>query len=169
MWIYNDKRVANVGDLPDNAIGFIYQITNKDNGKHYIGMKELYMWKTCGKSKFLLAKERGDATRRYKNKSKSKPGAPVWVHQVRGERDWLTYNGSNAELLEDIKNGANLSKEIWETAECKKKLTFLELEALIKMDVLRDAKNYYNSNILGKFFPRDITCQYGSEEDTSTS
>ena len=36
MWIYKDKEIT---DLPDDCVGFVYQITNTTNGRMYIGKK----------------------------------------------------------------------------------------------------------------------------------
>ena len=103
-------------------------------------------------------KEQGLEVAKHKNKKKSKKGFPVWVYKGKMESDWLKYTGSNAELQEDIKNGAIIEKHIWEFANCNKLLTFLEVEAQFKMDVIRDSKKFYNGNILGKFFPGDLKC-----------
>ena len=36
MWIYNDKKIT---ELPEDCVGFVYQITNTINGRMYIGKK----------------------------------------------------------------------------------------------------------------------------------
>ena len=160
MWEYDDKQVTGLVDLPEDAMGFIYCIYNLTTGKDYIGKKNLRAWKQVSKKKYEELDKLGFRVKRHKNKSKSKAGKPVWVYSALLETDWQSYTGSNKELNEHIKRGDTIRKVIWEVSECPKKLTFLEFEALVKLDVLRDNEKYYNGNILGKFFPNDLTCNY---------
>ena len=52
MWLYNNKKIKSIDDFPSEAIGFIYKITNEDNGKVY------YRRKTCrGFTKKKLTKK----------------------------------------------------------------------------------------------------------------
>ena len=148
MWKYNNRKIDSIDKIPQNAVGFVYCINDLTSGKSYIGKKSLWHWKKVG----------GFEVKRSKNKAKSKKGQPVWNHKARLESDWMLYNGSNAELIEAVKKGNTIEKEIWQFAFCEKELTFLETEALFKMDVLRDSDKFYNGNILGKFFPKDLNC-----------
>tara|TARA_R100001440_G_scaffold4479_9_gene10261 strand:+ start:27866 stop:28342 length:477 start_codon:yes stop_codon:yes gene_type:complete len=158
MWIYDDKKVSTLDQIPKDAIGFVYCITNLSKGKMYIGKKSLYHWKKVGIKRFQELKLEGVEIRRHKNKRKSKKGLPVWVHKAKLESDWLMYTGSNAELNKHIQEGDQFEKHIWEFSNCEKKLSFLETEAQFKMDVIRDNGKYYNGNILGKYFPNDLNC-----------
>lgn len=158
MWLYNNKEVTKAIQLPQDAVGFVYCIHNLSNGKDYIGKKNLYCWKVVSEKKYEEAKSQGLQVERHKNKSKSKPGSPVWVYKVRTESDWLKYVGSNKDLQKDIKNGDKIKKVIVNTANCTKQLTYLEVEAQIKMEVLRKNDKFYNQNILGKFWPNDLNC-----------
>ena len=40
-WLYLNKVINSIEDLPTNAYGFIYKVINPD-GKFYIGKKSLY-------------------------------------------------------------------------------------------------------------------------------
>lgn len=163
MWLYNEKKITDISQTPKGAIGFLYCIENLTTGKMYIGKKNLRTWKKVGAKRYQELKLEGVEVKRSKNKSQSKKGTPVWVHKAHLESDWLFYTGSNKELNADIEKGHTIEKQIWEFAYCSKQLTFLETEAHFKMDVIRDWKKYYNGNILGKFFPSDLNCNYGHQ------
>ena len=40
-WIHNTTVINNISQFPDNALGFVYVITNLDTNQYYIGRKEL--------------------------------------------------------------------------------------------------------------------------------
>ena len=109
--------------IPKNAFGFIYKITNKLNGKYYIGKKQY----------FFKRKEHNSI---------------VYV-----ESDWKNYWGSSKILLNDFKEFGkdNFSREILCVCYSKQELTYKEVFYLFKYDVLNDEKSY-NDNILGKFY-----------------
>jgi hypothetical protein len=158
MWEYNGKEITTSESFSEDTIGFIYCIYNLTNGKKYIGKKSIGAWKVISEKTYNESKEKGLTVAKHKNKSQSEKGAPVWVYKVRVESSWVKYCGSNVELQQDIKKGDKISKVILYTANCTKQLTFLEMEAQIKMDVLRKPEEYYNQNILGKFWPNDLNC-----------
>lgn len=138
MWKFNNKD-CNV--IPDsNAIGFVYKITNLDNGKIYIGKKNFFSKRNVKLGKKELA------ARTDKRKSKKKV--------VIKEMKWQTYVGSNKELTEDIKSGATIKKEILCLAYSKQQLTYLETKYQFQYNVLEI--DSYNGNILGKFYRKGI-------------
>ena len=69
-WLYNGKEVIEEETQP--YVGFVYMITNKTDGKRYIGKK-------------LFSKAK---TKTVKGKKK----------KIRVKSDWETYYGSNKEL-----------------------------------------------------------------------
>lgn len=72
------------------------------------------------------------------------------------ESDWKKYWGSNKELKSNIKNNpSNYKRHIIMFCERAKELSYREAELLFKHKVLESNK-YYNSNILGKFYTRDL-------------
>jgi hypothetical protein len=158
MWEFNYKEITSSEFFPEDTIGFIYCIYNITKGKKYIGKKNIGAWKVVSEKNYNESKEKGLTVARHKNKSQSVKGEPVWVYKVRAVSNWVKYCGSNAELQEDIKNGDKIKKVILFTANCTKQLTFLEMETQVKMDVLRKPEEYYNQNILGKFWPNDLNC-----------
>ncbi len=141
QWTYNGKIVNELSDCPPDAIGFIYEITTS-TGKKYIGKKNLY---SVRKRKFGK-KEAALVTDKRKK----------LYEMVKKDSGWAKYTGSNKELNEDIKNGIDFTKKILQFAYTKKQLAYLETKALFVNEVLEPHTNYYNSNIGGKFYPKDV-------------
>ena len=121
-------------DIPPNSVGFIYEVTHIPSGKKYIGKKALYHKKTKPPLKG------------YKRKR---------VEFV--ESDWKSYYGSHEEVKSLLKEvGSEIFKrEIMEFSKSKKRLSYLETKYLFQREVLENQDKYFNSNILGKFYPRD--------------
>ena len=87
------------------------------------------------------------------NKSKLK--------KVVKESDWKTYYGSHKEILALIKDSKqeDLKREILTCTTTKKLLTYEETKALFLYEVLTKPDEYFNDNILGKFFRKDFESQ----------
>ena len=128
------------GPLPEDAYGFIYEITNTINNKKYIGKKQM--------------------VRRIKrNPLKGKKRKRIDYI----ESDWKTYTGSSDALNEDIKNlGIDKFKfNILKYCNSKFELSYFEAKIQFARDVLLD-ENYYNGIIncrIGKA-PRLFLEQY---------
>ena len=133
-WIYRKKEINDLQDFPKGAFGFIYEI-KFNNGKKYLGYKFLYHNK---KLKPLKGKKR--ARRKVV------------------ESDWLTYCGSikDNEIKAKIKSGEiyPVKKDILKVCYHKKQLSYYEVKYLFIRNCL-EKEEYYNSNILGKFFKKD--------------
>ena len=134
MWVYNNKVIESIDDIPSGSVGFIYEVTHIPSGKKYIGKKALYHKKTRPPLKG------------YKRKR---------VEFV--ESDWKSYYGSHEEVKSLLKEvGSEIFKrEIMEFSKSKKRLSYLETKYLFQREVLENQDKYFNSNILGKFYPRD--------------
>ena len=137
-WMYNEVPFtsANIGDY----FGFVYLITNKSNGRRYIGRKYLWQFRTPKGKK----------------------------RKVKSESDWKKYYGSCPELKEDIgKFGReNFSRTILSLHKTKGKTNFEETRQLFNNNVLTEALDsgtpaYYNSNILNRYFRKDY---YGNDD-----
>lgn len=160
MWIYKNKNIKSIKDVPKKAIGFIYEIED-EQGKKYIGRKSLYSLRKpeIAKSTYERLKKEGEPVTRTKNKKKSKPGSPVWRYKkiVEGETNWLTYTGSSKELNSKIKKGSKITKRILKFCYNKKQLSYYETKYQMCLGVIEEnSENYYNGNILGKFFKKDL-------------
>jgi hypothetical protein len=126
--------VASIDDMPKDSVGFIYLVTHINTGKKYVGRKIL---KVNRKLPPLKGKKR--------------------ARRVVKESDWKSYYGSNENIRQMIKEGKNseFKREILKFAFSKKELSYLETKELFKRNVL-ERDDYFNDNILGKFYRKDI-------------
>ena len=139
-WLYKNKEINEISDLPNNAFGFVYQTTHLPTNKKYIGKKSLMynLKKKLGKKEKALWEGKG---------------RPPIYKRVLKESDWKTYYGSHSFIKEA--NKEDLTREILEIAYHKKELTYLECKYQFTLGVLEN-KSYLNDNILGKFFDKDF-------------
>ena len=139
-WLYKNKEINEISDLPKDAFGFIYQTTHLPTNKKYIGKKSLMynLKKKLGKKEKLLWEGKG---------------RPPVYKRVLKESDWKTYYGSHSFIKEA--NEEDLKREILEIAYHKKELTYLECKYQFTLGVL-ESRSYLNDNILGKFFDKDF-------------
>ena len=131
-WTYNGKdfNSANIHD----HFGFVYNITNLQNKRQYIGRK--YFW----------------SFRTPKGKKR----------KVKQESDWTKYYGSCPELKEEIKQFGrqSFSRTILSLHFTKGKTNYEETSQLFYNKVLTESladgtPKYYNSNILSRYFRKD--------------
>ena len=122
MWIYGQKTVE---ELPEDVVGFVYQITNMTNGRMYIG-KKLARFK---RSRPPLKGRKNK--RRYKVDS-----------------DWRDYYGSSDELTADVlKLGKDkFQREILYYCHSKAELSYVEAREQFARKVL-ESNDYYNGHI----------------------
>jgi hypothetical protein len=144
-WLYQNKEVNSIEDLPQDSFGFIYITTHIPSGMSYIGKKSLYHNIKRKLTKKELAEQTG-------------PGRKPTSKIVSKESDWTTYFGSAKPIQEIIKNGKvdEFEREILQIVNNKKLLTYYECKYLFSKGVLENPTKYYNDNILGKFFTRDF-------------
>ena len=131
-WLY--KGTTFTSDNIGNFFGYVYRITNIQNGRQYIGRKYFYQ------------------------KRKPKGGK----RRVTSESDWKRYYGSSDELKQDVKEYGkdNFRREIISLHETLGKVNYEETKQLFLHNVLMEALDdgtpmYYNSNILGRYMRKD--------------
>ena len=131
-WLYQGSAFTT--DDIDDFFGFVYRITNLQNGKVYIGRKYFYQ------------------------KRKPKGGK----RRVTSESDWKRYYGSSAELKSDVKQfGKEIFRiEIISLHKTIGRVNYEETRQLFLNNVLTEADTdgtpkYYNSNILGRYMRKD--------------
>ena len=120
---------------PDDWFGFVYQITNKETGRMYIGKKQIHSYRR--------KKVKGRKNRK----------------RVTSESKWKEYTGSCEELNLEIKNTGKekFTFEVLKLCKTRGELTFSEVEYQIKNDVLTllledGTRAFYNSNIMSRWF-----------------
>ena len=127
-WIYKD---CPIDSLPDDCVGFVYEINNNLDGRKYIGKKLAKFAKTTYKTVTL------------KNGTKKKKKVRSQV-----DSDWKEYWGSCEELHKDIeKFGRNwFTRRILYICDSKAKCSYLEAKEQFTRGVLESTK-YYNGQI----------------------
>jgi hypothetical protein len=145
MWLYKEKVINSLEDMPQNTFGFVYIVTHQPSGISYIGKKSLFH----NIKKKLTKKELAEQTG---------PGRKSATRVVVKESDWKTYYGSAKPIMELIKGGKQeeFTREILQLVPNKKLLTYYECKFLFKYGVLEQPNYYFNDNILGKFFTKDF-------------
>ena len=131
-WRYNGQVFDsdNIGEY----FGFVYCITNKTNGRKYIGRKYLWSYRT----------------------------PPGKKRRVKQESDWKKYYGSCPELKEDVKKYGKeiFNREILSLHSAKSECNYEETKQLFLNNVLKESLDdgtpaYYNSNILGRYMRKN--------------
>ena len=121
-WTYQGKEII---ELPEDCVGFVYQITNVTNGRMYIGKK--------------LAEFK-----------KAKPPLKGRVNKRRYtvESDWKDYFGSSDALTEDVvKLGKDkFTREILFYCKSRAELSYIEAREQFARKVL-ETDDYYNGHI----------------------
>lgn len=144
MWLYQNKEVKELSDMPEDIFGFIYEVTHLPTGRKYLGKKQLISVtkKALGKKELALITD--------KRASKKKI--------VKKESDWKTYYGSHSEIKSLIKEGkqSEFSREILIFTPNKKLHTYYENKFLFIKGVIEPDSNYINDNIEGRYFRKDF-------------
>jgi len=145
MWLYKNKEVLSLEDLPQNTYGFIYISIHQPTGKSYIGKKSLFHNVKKKLTKNQLAEQTGR-------------GRKSITEIISKESDWKTYYGSAKPILDLIKEGKQeeFTREILQLVTNKKLLTYYECKYLFMLGVIEKPDGYFNDNILGKFFRKDF-------------
>jgi len=135
MWLYKKKEFKE-SMIPENAIGFIYEMTVIINGVlyKYIGKKNFY-----SDIKTKLKKNEVSLDKRIKK-----------YKRVR-KFTYENYYSSNSELKEAHKKKINIKREILLICFSATELTYQEVKHQFKYEVL-EKKEFLNGNILGRFY-----------------
>ena len=145
-WKYNNEIITGITDFPNGTFGFIYRLSHIPTGKAYIGKKVLFHNRKVKLTKKELKEYEGIVGRR-----------PSYRIAVK-ESDWQNYWGSNKYLKELIKEEPleNFERQILICVPTKKLLTYYETKYLFVYQTLEKPDEFWNDNILGKFFTKDF-------------
>ena len=127
-WTYQSAEVL---ELPEDCIGFVYCITNTVTGRRYIGKKLAKFSKTTYK------------TVKLKNGTKKKKKIRSKI-----DSDWQEYYGSSVELSEDIDalGKDKFTREILHYCKSKAETSYVEAREQFDRKVL-ESDEYYNGQI----------------------
>ena len=128
MWTFNNQPVES---LPDDCVGFVYEITNLTNSRKYIGKKLAKFSKTSYKTVTL------------KNGTKKKKKIKSKI-----DSDWLEYYGSSDELNKDVSTLGRecFTREILFFCKSKAECSYIEAREQFARKVL-ESDDYYNGQI----------------------
>lgn len=121
-WTFQNKAV---NDMPDDVVGFVYEITNTVDGRKYIGKK------------LARFKRSRPPLKGRKNK-----------RRYNVDSDWKEYYGSSDELTADVnKLGKDkFKREILFFCRSKAELSYIEAREQFARKVL-ESNDYYNGHI----------------------
>ena len=144
-WLYKGNIIEDISQFPENTYGFVYIVTHTSTGKSYIGKKVLYHNKKTKLGKKEIAIQTG-------------PGRKPTTKIVTKESDWKTYYGSEIEIKKLLAEGKHneFERVILKLVDNKKLLTYFEVKHQFIYEVLEHPNDWFNNNILGKFFSKDF-------------
>lgn len=127
MWYYNNEVFTS--DMIADHVGFVYLVTDKANGKKYVGKKTLKSTKT-------LPPLKGQKKKR----------------KVVSESDWQDYYGSNDEIKAIVasEGGERFHRQILRLCKSKGEMSYFEMKEQIVNDVLLKPDEWYNAFVGGK-------------------
>ena len=131
MWYYNEEQFE---VTPEQYQGFVYEITELDTGRKYIGKKNFWKPKILPKTKSRKRRTR-----------------------TRVESDWRSYFGSNEYIQELVerKGSKGFSREILKLCKTKGEMSYYEAKLQFENDVLLNDL-YYNKIISCKIHQKHL-------------
>lgn len=129
MWLYDNGEVISI---PEGCYGFVYNITNTETNKQYIGKKLFYSSKQ----------------RQVKGKKK----------KFKVESDWREYYGSNDQLLADVEalGKEKFQRQILKLCKNKGECSYYEAMYQFELGVLLFPEKFYNSWIQCKIHRKHL-------------
>ena len=145
-WIYKTNEIKDITQFPENTFGFVYIVTHNPTGKSYVGKKVLYHTRKQKVGKRELQRLQNAVGRR-----------PAYKLVVK-EQDWKNYFGSQKDIKQLLLEGKKeeFDRTILKLAPDKKTLTYFEVKYQMIYQVLEKPEEFFNDNILGKFFTKDF-------------
>lgn len=129
MWLFDGREFTD--EMIGKHLGFVYIITDLDNGRRYVGQKLFWTPKT----KMVNGKKK----------------------RIKVISDYKDYFGSNEELKERVRllGGERFKREILYVCMTKGTMNYLELREQIDRRVM-ESTEYYNSFCGGKIHKKHV-------------
>ena len=145
-WTEKTHEIGDITRFRENTFGFVYITTHKPTGKSYIGKKVLFHNRKQKLGKKDLEKLQGIVGRR-----------PSYKLVVK-ESDWKTYYGSQSDIKQLLLEGKKdeFERVILKMCPDKKSMTYFEVKYQMIYQVLEKPDEFFNDNILGKFYTKDL-------------
>lgn len=125
--------------------GYVYMTSFLNLDKSYIGKKAFFhnVKRKIGKKEKLLMDGKG-----------RKPS----FERVQKDSGWKTYYGSEKEVIELSKTEPkdSIVRSVLHLCKTKKELSYFETKELFRYEVLEKPDQFFNGNIAGKFFNKDL-------------
>jgi hypothetical protein len=134
LWLFEDKEFNPADSRIDELAGFVYCITDLNNGKKYVGKKTLWSIRR-------LKPLKGKTRKRVK----------------KAQSDWMKYYGSNEEvkLLVENDGGERFKREIIRLCKTKGLMNYYEAKEQFDREVLF-SDEYYNEFIGCKIHSKHV-------------
>ena len=136
VWLYEGKPYdPQYEEIPEDVLGFVYQITDNHTGERYLGQKRMRKPKTLPKTK----------TRKRRVKTVV-------------ESDWRNYYSSSEVIKENVSQGRSdrYTREILRFGYGKGDLNYLELKEQMDRNVLFD-DTYLNGIVNARIHKKHIS------------
>ncbi len=131
--------------LIEGYYGYVYKTIFTNLQKEYIGKKSFLhnISRKIGKKEAKLITGKG-----------RKP----LTEKIQKDSGWKDYYGSEKEVIELLKTVPKdkIIREVLYLCKTKKQLTYFETKELFKNEVLEYPDKFFNKNILGSFFRKDL-------------
>lgn len=134
MWLFEDEEFDPADSRIEDLAGFVYCITDLNNGKKYVGKKTLWSIRR-------LKPLKGKTRKRVK----------------KAQSDWMKYYGSNEEvkLLVENDGGERFKREIIRLCKTKGLMNYYEAKEQFDREVLF-SDEYYNEFIGCKIHSKHV-------------
>jgi len=134
LWLFENKEFDPADSRIDELAGFVYCITDLNNGKKYVGKKTLWSIRR-------LKPLKGKTRKRIK----------------KAQSDWMKYYGSNEEvkLLVENDGGERFKREIIRLCKTKGLMNYYEAKEQFDREVLF-SDEYYNEFIGCKIHSKHV-------------
>ncbi len=144
MWKYNKKLIKCKEDLPEDCIGFVYEIVNISAQKRNQELLDLGFGPERTEATIYIGKKLLSFSKRVKTTKKDKETSKKKTKIITSDSGWLGYTGSNYNLNWQIQEGDKIKKTILYCCKSKAELSYKESKEIFLRGCL-ETNTYYNA------------------------